>query len=105
MAKTYILAVTAALLFGSTAAIAGSGEYQNLDAMGLASGKAMRTTCDIAGEVKGKTYCFGDEGAKTQFMKDIEGNRAKAEAYYASKVSDPNWKPCHGYTDDNGGCD
>ena len=27
-------------------------------------------------------------------MKDPEGNRAKADAFYASKVNDPNWTPC-----------
>jgi YHS domain-containing protein len=59
-----------------------AGEYQNLDAMGLASGKGMRTTCDISEQVEGKTYCFGDENSKAQFMKDPAGNRAKAEAYY-----------------------
>jgi hypothetical protein len=27
-------------------------------------------------------------------MKDAAGNRSKADAYYGSKSSDPNWTPC-----------
>jgi YHS domain-containing protein len=95
MPRIYILTAIAALLFCSTAAIAGSGEYTNLDAMGLASGKGMITECNITGQYGGKTYCFGDENSKTEFMKDPERNHAKADAFYASKVNDPNWKPCH----------
>jgi hypothetical protein len=91
MAKTYILAAAAALL-GSTVAMA--GEYQNLDAYGLASGKGERTKCDISENIMGSTYCFGDETRRAAFMKDPEGNRAKADAFYASKVNDPNWTPC-----------
>ena len=33
----------------------------------------------------GKTYCFGNEAAKTEFMKDPKGNLAKAQSYYSSK--------------------
>ena len=84
--------VPAALLLGSTVAMA--GEYQNLDAFGLASGKGQRTKCDISEQVGEKTYCFGDETRRAAFMKDPEGNRAKADAFYASKVNDPNWTPC-----------
>jgi hypothetical protein len=105
MTKTriYIAAACALSLAASTAAIA--GEYQNLDAMGLASGKGMKTTCDISEQVEGKTYCFGDENSKAQFMKDPAGNRTKAEAYYASKVSDPDWKPCNYNPVRPGGCE
>src|SRR5262245_66275459 len=85
MAKTYILAA-AALLLGSTVAMA--GEYQNLDAFGLASGKGQRTKCVISEKINEKTYCFGDETRRAAFMKDPEGNRAKADAFYASKVNE-----------------
>jgi hypothetical protein len=30
-------------------------------------------------------YCFGNEAAKTEFMKDPKGNLAKAQSYYKSK--------------------
>jgi hypothetical protein len=39
MPKTHLLVAFAVLLVGPASAIAGSAEYQSLDAMGLASGK------------------------------------------------------------------
>jgi hypothetical protein len=94
MAKARILAAAALLVVGPAAALAGSGEYQNLNAMGLASEKGIRTKCDLYGQHEGKTYCFRDENAKSEFMKDPAGNRARADAYYGSKANDPNWTPC-----------
>ena len=79
----------AVLLAGPATAVAGSAEYQSLDAMGLASGKGMKTPCKISGEYEGKTYCFRNENAKAEFMKDAAGNRSKADTYYGSKSSDP----------------
>ena len=52
--------------------------------MGLAPGKGMRTPCTVNGEYEGKTYCFRNEDAKAEFMKDADGNRAKADSYYGS---------------------
>jgi YHS domain-containing protein len=106
MNKTYILAAIAGLLLGPTAAIAGSGEYRNTDAMWLAKGKGVKTTCDISEKIGGKSYCFGDEKSHAEFMKDPEGNRAKADAYYTTKISDPNWVPCD-YSSDSSynGCE
>jgi YHS domain-containing protein len=92
--KTHLLVALAVLLVGPTTAVAGSGEYQSLDAMGLASGKGMKTPCKVSGDYEGKTYCFRNEDAKAEFMKDAAGNRSKADAYYGSKSSDPNWTPC-----------
>jgi hypothetical protein len=31
----------------------------------------------------GKTYCFGNDQAKGDFMKDPDANLAKAETYYS----------------------
>ena len=70
MPKTYLLVALAVLLAGPATAVAGSAEYQSLDAMGLASGKGMKTPCKISGEYEGKTYCFRNENAKAEFMKD-----------------------------------
>ena len=52
---------------------------------GLALGKNVQTDCSVNAVIDGKTYCFGNETAKTLFMKDVAGNLAKAEAYYSSK--------------------
>ncbi len=83
--RNYIMsAVAGAALLGlSTAAFA--GEYDNMCAMGLAMGKEIKTDCTISGDIGGKTYCFGSEEAKTTFMKDPDGNLAKAQAYASSK--------------------
>ena len=81
MPKTHLLVALAVLLAGPATAVAGSAEYQSLDAMGLASGKGMKTPCKISGEYEGKTYCFRNEDAKAEFMKDADGNRAKADSY------------------------
>jgi YHS domain-containing protein len=70
----------------STAAIAATGEYDDMCTMGLAMGQEVKTDCSISSEIDGKTYCFGNEDAKTEFMKDPEGNLAKAEAHQASKA-------------------
>lgn len=52
---------------------------------GLALGKDINTDCSINTVLNGKTYCFGSEQAKADFMKDPTGNLAKAQAYYSSK--------------------
>jgi YHS domain-containing protein len=78
-------AFAGALLFGlSTAAMAATGEFDNMCTEGLALNKDIKTDCSINTTIKGKTYCFGSEQAKTDFMKDPEGNLAKAQAYYSS---------------------
>ena len=87
MTKALILsAVAAACLCGlATTAFGASGEYDELCAMGLALGKDIQTDCSINETINGKKYCFGNETARTIFMKDPEGNLAKAEVYYSSK--------------------
>jgi YHS domain-containing protein len=86
MIKTYITsAIAGALLLGlGTVAIAATtGEYSNYCAMGLAKGQKISTDCTIHGQVEGKTYCFGNQAAMDEFMKDPKGNLTKAEAYYS----------------------
>ena len=88
MSRGYIAsaAFAAALLLGlSTAALAVTGEFDNMCAQGLASGKDVKTDCSVNTTIEGKTYCFGNEAAKTEFMKDPKGNLAKAQSYYSSK--------------------
>ena len=87
MKRNFIMSAVAgaALLGMSTAAFAVSGEFGNMCAMGQAMGKDVATDCSISGQIGGKTYCFGSETAKTDFMKDPEGNLAKAQAYVSSK--------------------
>ena len=83
--KAYIAAAIVGTMMIATAAVAATGEYDNMCAMGLALGDDIKTDCSINGEIGGKTYCFGNAEAKTTFMKDPQGNLAKAQSYYSSK--------------------
>jgi uncharacterized protein YjbI with pentapeptide repeats len=52
----------------------------------LSMGRMNRTTCDIKDIFEGKTYCFGSESAKAEYMKDREGTIRKAETFYAKNA-------------------
>lgn len=86
MFRTVVMsALAGAFALGlATAAFAVTGEFDNMCTEGLALGKQVQTDCSINGQVEGKTYCFGDEKAKAEFMKDPKGNLAKAQATYKS---------------------
>jgi YHS domain-containing protein len=87
MSRGYITSAFAgALLLGlTTAALAATGEFNNMCTEGLSLGKDINTDCSINALLDGKTYCFGSDQAKTDFMKDPKGNLAKAQTYYSSK--------------------
>ena len=78
-------AIAGALLLGlATAAFAATnGEFDNMCAEGLALQKPIKTDCSVNASLKGKTYCFGSEQAKADFLKNPDANLAKAEAYYS----------------------
>lgn len=82
MKKIYLFPALAGALVFSSAAVAAAGQYDNMCAMGLALEKKVETDCSINADIGGKTYCFGNEQAKTLFMKDPEANLAKADAFY-----------------------
>ena len=82
MKITYLIPMVAGALMFTTAAFGATGEYDNMCTMGLALDKKVETDCSINAEFGGKTYCFGNEQAKTLFMKDPEGNLAKADSFY-----------------------
>jgi YHS domain-containing protein len=83
---TILSALAGTLLLGfASAALAATGEFDNMCAEGLALGKDVKTDCTVNETIDGKTYCFGNETAKTLFMKDPQGNLAKAQAYYSTK--------------------
>jgi len=87
MVKAYLKsAVAGAFLIGmTTAALAVTGEFNNMCTMGLATGKDIQTDCSISSKVQGKTYCFGSKEAMAEFMKNPKENLAKAQAYYSKK--------------------
>ena len=80
-------ALAGALVLGLTTATlaATKGEFNNMCTEGLAMGKDVQTDCSVNAIIKGKTYCFGSEAAKAEFMKDPEGNLAKARTYHSKK--------------------
>ena len=86
MAKIILSSVTASvLLLGlATAAFAATGEYENMDAMALAHGKAVKTDCSINSQLDGKTYCFGSQDAMTEFMQHPKRYQRKAHNHYMS---------------------
>ena len=83
--RTYL--AVAVLLFGGAtfAATATAGEFDNECVMGLALGRDIATDCSVNTVFKGKTYCFGNEQAKTIFVKKPEEFLTKAQVYYSSK--------------------
>ena len=87
MVKAYLKsAVAGAFLIGmTTAALAVTGEFNNMCTMGLATGKDIQTDCSINAQLQGKTYCFGSKEAMAEFMKNPKENLAKAQTYYSKK--------------------
>ena len=87
MVRSYITSAFAgALLLGfATAALAVTGEFNNMCTEGLSLGKDINTDCSINAQLQGRTYCFGSKEAMAEFMKNPTANLAKAQAYYQSK--------------------
>ena len=78
---TSAIAGAFALGLATTAVAAAKGQFDNMCAEGLALHKQIHTDCSVNAELKGKTYCFGSEQARTDFMKDPSANLAKAESF------------------------
>ncbi|MGH8605963.1 MAG: hypothetical protein ACREX9_00605 [Gammaproteobacteria bacterium] len=69
---------------GVTGVQAADPEYKNECTMGLAMKKHIPTDCSVMWKSEnGKTYCFGNEEAKSEFLKDKEGNLNKAEVFWS----------------------
>jgi YHS domain-containing protein len=77
-------AIIGALVLGvATPAVAATkGQFGDMCTMGLALHKNVPTNCSVNTVYRGKTYCFGNEQAKSQFLKNPNANLAKAEAFY-----------------------
>lgn len=61
------------------------GEFEGECVMGLALGKDIQTDCSVNTVYKGKTYCFGNETARTLFLKRPDDFLLQAHIYYSSK--------------------
>ncbi len=86
MRTYFVSAVAAVAMLGfSTGAIAAvAGEFGNYCAMGLVKGVKKITDCSISEKIDGKTYCFGNNAAKEEFMKDSEANLVKAQEAFSA---------------------
>lgn len=84
-----IYALAAGLVLGtSLAALAedgANGEFGGECVMGLALGKDIQTDCSVSTVYKGKTYCFGNETARSLFLKRPDDFLLQAHIYYSSK--------------------
>lgn len=83
MKKAHLLsAVIVGLMAGGVQAA--DPEFNKECTMGLAMKKHIPTECSVMWKSEnGKTYCFGDQTAKEEFLKDKEGNLSKAEVFWS----------------------
>jgi len=84
-AKRYALAASLALGLGVAAAAAGDAEFDGECVMGLALGKDIKTDCSVTTVYGGRTYCFGNETARTLFLKKPDEFLLQAHIYYSSR--------------------
>ena len=47
--------------------------------------KDVKTDCSVNATIKGSTYCFSSQDAKTNFMKSPDANLKKTETFYKSE--------------------
>ena len=85
MVRTYIKCAVAGVFLLGLATAAVAGEFDNQCSWGLANGKHVKTDCSVNAAIKGKTYCFSNEEAKTLFMKDPDANLTKAAFAWGEK--------------------
>ena len=86
-------AISAVVIAGMVGLAAGAalaedaleGEFEGECVMGLALGKDIQTDCSVNTVYKGKTYCFGNETARTLFLKRPDDFLLQAHIYYSSK--------------------
>ena len=85
--KRYVTsALAGAFALGlATTALSATGQFDNMCSWRLANHKDVKTDCTVNSSIAGKTYCFSNAEAKSQFMKNPTGNLAKAEAFYKSE--------------------
>lgn len=63
-----------------------AGEFGDHCTTGLSKGSLVKTKCTINELYKGKTYCFGNEGARDSFSLDPDSTITKASVFYAKNA-------------------
>ena len=69
----------------NSAAAASDAEFDGECVMGLALGKDIKTDCSVSTVYNGKKFCFGNETARTLFLKKPDEFLLQAHVYYSSK--------------------
>jgi YHS domain-containing protein len=83
-------AAAVALVLGmASPASATEGEFESDCVMGLALGKEIKTDCSVNTSYNGKTYCFGNETARSLFLKKPDEFLLKAQIFYSSRQPQP----------------
>ncbi len=84
MTKIYLTCFLALMLFSS---ISFAGEFDNNCTFSLSENRLFKTHCLISVEFEGKTYCFGSEASKDEFLEHPQAIITKAKAFY-EKITD-----------------
>ena len=84
-ARLSALAAILACGLSVPAAAATEAEFGGECVMGLALGKEIKTDCSVSTVYGGKTYCFGNETAKSLFLKKPDEFLLQAQIFYSSK--------------------
>ena len=95
MRRSYITSAFAGALLlglGTTAALAVTGEFNNMCTEGLALGKDIQTDCSINAVIDGKTYCFGSKEAMTAVYEGPHGQHGQGAGLLHKQAS---WLGCH----------
>ena len=78
-----IVLICMALAFASTAFAAEhtKAEFGGNCAVALSEGALFKTNCTVSEVYKGKTYCFFNQGAKEEFLKNPDETLHKANLF------------------------
>jgi len=85
--KTIAVAGAALLAIGAASSHAGSDEaaFGGDCVMGLALGKDIHTDCSVNTVYQGTKYCFGNETARSLFLKRPDDFLLQAHIYHSSR--------------------
>ena len=80
-----LVLATAAAVAAETAIPLSQAQFGGQCAEGLATGRHVMTDCSVTWKDKdGKLYCFKNDAAKTEFLKDAQGNLERARTFIAA---------------------
>ena len=83
-----LIAAAALTVTAAHAEMQSEAEFGGDCVMGLALGKDIETDCSVNTVYKGKTYCFGNETARTLFLKRPNDFLLRAHVYYSSREAE-----------------